>query len=254
MSVSSSSSSVQPLSVRIIGLGRAGGSFYRAFESVEAVRLVEPLTRHDDPGAAATGVDVVLITTPDSAVAPVAQSIADGPAVVLHAAGSLGLDVLAPHQRVGSIHPLMALPNAATGAERLRSHGWFAVAGDPVAQRLVEVLGGRHFEVADEDRSRYHATAAIAANHLTALLGQVERLADSVGVPMAAFLAMAQGAFDSVVTDGAAAALTGPAARGDEATLDRHRNALPASELATYEALVKEAQRLAATSTSEEQQ
>jgi predicted short-subunit dehydrogenase-like oxidoreductase (DUF2520 family) len=47
------------------------------------------------------------------------------------------------------------------------------------------------------------------------------------------------------VAHGAAAALTGPAARGDHTTLDAHRVALPPSERGLYDTLVVAAQHLA---------
>ena len=228
--------------VRIVGPGRAGQSFADAFASVGVG--AELLDRDADVGGAAIDVDAVLLCTPDSSIASVAASIEPGSGAVLHCSGATGLAALGSHARVGSLHPLMALPDAATGSERLRAHGWFAVAGDPIAQQLVEALGGRHFEVRDEDRARYHATAAVAANHLVALLGQVERLAESVDVPVDAFLDLAAGSFDDVRRVGAKVALTGPAARGDRTTLDAHRASLPPDELELYEVLAAAAARL----------
>jgi predicted short-subunit dehydrogenase-like oxidoreductase (DUF2520 family) len=231
-------------SVRIIGPGRAGRSLAAALGA--AGWDVEPLLgRDDDVAGAARDVDVLVIATPDAAIAPVAASVEPGPAVVLHLAGSLGLDVLAPHDRRGAVHPLLSLPDAELGAERLRSGGWFAIAGDPVAAEVVAALGGRAVEVADEDRALYHAAACIASNHVVALLGQVERLAARVGVPPEAYLDLARGSVANVEALGADRALTGPAARGDHATIDRHRAALPADELELYEVLVGAARRLA---------
>ena len=46
---------------------------------------------------------------------------------------------------------------------------------------MVESLGGRLVTVADGDRATYHAAACMAANHVVALLGQVERVAATVG-------------------------------------------------------------------------
>jgi predicted short-subunit dehydrogenase-like oxidoreductase (DUF2520 family) len=51
---------------------------------------------------------------------------------------------------------------------------------------------------------------------------------------------------ENVATLGPARALTGPAARGDRATLDRHRAALDPSELVAYDAMVDLARRLVA--------
>jgi len=50
----------------------------------------------------------------------------------------------------------------------------------------------------------------------------------------------------NVVELGAAEALTGPAARGDEATIRRHLRALPADERRAYRGMVDAARRLAA--------
>ena len=144
----------------------------------------------------------------------------------------------------------MALPDPQRVAERLKG-GWYATAGDPIVNGLVADLGGRHIDVADKDRTTYHATAAIAANHLTALLGQVERLAASIGLPAAPFLDLAAGSLESTRDVGAGAALTGPASRGDLETIDRHREALPDSERPLYDALMSEAVRLAAIRTKD---
>lgn len=228
--------------VTIIGSGRAGSSFALALGQV-GWRVA--LRRRGDPIGDATTADLVLICTPDAMVESMASTIEPGPAVVAHVAGSLPLTVLEPHSRRASVHPLMALPDAAIGAARLLDGGWFAVAGDPLAVEVVADLGGRAIAVRDDQRALYHATASVASNHLVALLAQVERLSDTIGVPREAFLDLARGSLDNVCALGALAALTGPAARGDTATLDRHRAALPPGELALYDCLMTEARRLA---------
>ena len=227
---------------RIIGPGRAGGALAAALTSA-GWRVDGPLGRGHDPATATAGARVVLLAVPDGDVAGLSASLAPGDAVVAHVAGSLGLDVLAPHQRVASVHPLVSLPDADLGARRLAG-AWFAVAGDPVAAEVVDALGGRSVAVADEDRTTYHAAAAVAANHLVALLGQVERLARQVGVPLEAYLDLARGALDNVAEVGPAAALTGPVARGDRATVARHLAAIPEDERTIYAVLAEAAQRL----------
>jgi len=229
--------------VRVIGGGRAGSSFAAALGSA-GWRVPRLLGRDDDVADAAAGVDLVLVATPDAAIADTAAAIAPGVAVIAHVAGSLGLDVLASHDRTAAVHPLVSLPNAEVGAERLRDGAWFAIAGDPIAAAVVADLGGHSFEVADADRAAYHAAACIASNHLVALLGQVERVAATAGVPLEAYLDLVRGTVDNVATLGPAAALTGPAARGATATIERHLAALDPSERPAYEALVQAARRL----------
>ena len=234
--------------VRVIGAGRAGRSFAKAIDDLVDWDVIDMRGRGVAIDDAAADVDLVLIATLDTVVADVAAAIRPGRAVVAHVAGSLGLDVLAPHDRRAALHPLMSLPDAEIGAERLTG-GWFAVAGDPLVADLATALGGRTFEIADDDRALYHAAAAVASNHLVALLGHAQRLGASVGVPADALMALALGSAENAVALGPAAALTGPAARGDEATLVAHRDAIgrrAPRELAAYEAMLAEARRLAA--------
>jgi predicted short-subunit dehydrogenase-like oxidoreductase (DUF2520 family) len=223
-------------SIRIIGPGRAGTSLAAAL-AAHGWDVVGFLGRHDDLSAAARGVDILVIATPDDAVATAAAAVApEAGTTVLHLSGSLGLDVLAPHPRRAALHPLVPLPNAVVGATRLASGVTFAVSGDPVARLLALSLHGRVVEVADADRAAYHAAACIAANHVVALLGQVERVAASAGLDLEAFLPLTRAAVDDVAALGPRRALTGPAVRGDWDTLSRHLDALPARERAGYQA------------------
>jgi predicted short-subunit dehydrogenase-like oxidoreductase (DUF2520 family) len=231
--------------VSIVGPGRAGTSL--ALALTNAGWDVGPmLGRGDDVRAAAAGVDLLVLATPDDAIRDVARAVEpQAGTVVAHLAGTRGLDVLAPHPRRAAVHPLVALPTPELGARRLVG-GWFAVAGDPLAGEVVASLQGRSFTVADADRATYHAAAVIASNHLVALLGQVERLAGEVGVPLEAYLDLARDTLANVAELGPAAALTGPAARGDEATIRRHLRSLPADERRAYRGMVDAARRLAA--------
>ncbi len=231
--------------VRIIGPGRAGSSLATAL-SRAGWDVLPVLGRGDDVGGAAEGTDLLLIATPDGAIEAVARAVeASERAVVAHVSGSAGLSPLASHPRRAVLHPLVALPDAERGAERLVG-AWFglAEAGDPLVAEAVASLQGRVVHVAEQDWARYHAAAVIASNHLVALLGQAERVAVSVGAPIEAFLDLARGSLADVAALGPRAALTGPVRRGDTATVARHLDALPDDERAAYEAMAREAGRL----------
>lgn len=244
---------------RIIGPGRAGGAFARALTEV-GWELDRSYGRHGDVSTAAAGIGVLLICVPDQAVRTVAAAVAPGDAVVIHVAGSLGLDVLAGHHRIGSIHPLMTLPDAERGSVRLLENCHFAVAGDPMTTTIAEALGGRAFTVEDNQRALYHAAAAVASNHLIALMAQVERLAAAAAVPAEAYWPLMRASLENAAEATPGSALTGPAARADWDTLSRHRAALvaignehtasdndepAAAEVSLYLALATEAARLA---------
>jgi predicted short-subunit dehydrogenase-like oxidoreductase (DUF2520 family) len=232
-------------SIRIVGAGRAGGAFAAALREVGHV-VGGPLDRDAPLGPAAAGVELLILAVPDDEIAHVAAAVDPDPScVVCHLSGSLGVDVLAPHPRRGSMHPLVPLPNAEIGRVRLRAGVTIAVAGDPLVASVAASLGAKLVEVADPDRARYHAAACVAANHVVALLGQVERIAEGLGLPVEAFLGLTRAALEDVERLGPRAALTGPAARGDWATIARHLEALDPAERAAYGAGVALALELA---------
>jgi predicted short-subunit dehydrogenase-like oxidoreductase (DUF2520 family) len=198
------------------------------------------------------GAELVIVATPDraieSAVVAAASSFEPG-ALVVHLAGSRGLEVFdqllekRPDVRVGALHPLQSFPSTSAGLQRL-SGSWAAVAGDPDVIVLAEDLGLRPFVLRDEERTRYHASAVVAANHLVALLGQVERLASSCGVPFDAFAPLIRASVENAFRLGPASALTGPVERGDLGTVEGHLRALDPAERDAYRALAREAARL----------
>ena len=115
--------SAAAVTVRVIGAGRAGRSFTKAIDDLVDWDVIDMRGRGVAIDAAAADVDLVLIVVPDTVVADIAAAIRPGPAVVAHVAGSLGLDVLAPHDRRAALHPLMSLPDAEIGAALLAGGG-----------------------------------------------------------------------------------------------------------------------------------
>jgi predicted short-subunit dehydrogenase-like oxidoreductase (DUF2520 family) len=225
------------MNIALIGAGRAGSSFSLALR--RAGHTVQQL--HHDDLSSLDAPDLILLCVPDDAIAHVAAQIAvRDDYVVAHVAGSRTLDVLAPHRRVGSLHPLMALPDADEGARRLIG-ATYCVAGDDLVYTVAASLEGRIITLDDSQRTVYHAAAVVASNHLVALMGQVQTLAESIGLTLDDFLPLAQQSLLDVATLGPAQALTGPASRGDMATIDAHLAALPEHERATYVALANAA-------------
>jgi predicted short-subunit dehydrogenase-like oxidoreductase (DUF2520 family) len=182
----------------------------------------------------------VLIATPDAAIEAVAAAIAPGlepGSLVVHCSGARGLDALAPIRaarpdvETGALHPLQTF--AAADPARLVG-AWAAVAGPHAVAELALELGLRPFVVPDAQRAAYHAAAAVASNHVVALLGQVARIAESAGVPVDAFWPLVDATVANVEARGAAGALTGPVARGDVATVATHLHAIDPVERDAY--------------------
>lgn len=203
--------------------------------------------------AAGHGAGLVVIATPDAVIGDVAATLApslEPGALVVHLSGARGLDALATiaEQRtdvhLGALHPLQTLVDPTEDRVALAG-AWAAVSGPPTVRRLAHDLGLRPVELPDDRRAEYHAAAVVASNHLVALLAQVERLARHAGVPLAAFEPLVHATVDHVFDLGPAAALTGPVARGDVATVSRHLAALDEDEHRAYRAMADSARRLA---------
>jgi predicted short-subunit dehydrogenase-like oxidoreductase (DUF2520 family) len=208
-------------SCAIVGAGRLGGALAAALRR-SGLEIDGPLGRGADPA----GSDAVLLCVPDAEIAAAAAVVRPG-VPVGHCSGATGLGVLAGHEAF-AFHPLMTVP--ADGEPDLAGAG-AAVAGSTpralaVAQELAARLGMRATTVADEDRAAYHAAASIASNFLVTLEGAAERLAATAGVDRELLAPLVRAAVENWVRLGAAGALTGPVARGDDATVARQRAAV----------------------------
>ena len=224
--------------ITVIGRGRLGHAL------AAELGAGEPAGRGSD-GA---GAPVVLLCVPDGEIAAAASCVPPG-VLVGHCSGATTLDPLAPHEAF-SLHPLMTGP--AEGA--VFAGASCAVAGSTdralaTAHALATRLGMRAVEIADDDRAAYHAAASIASNFLVTLEGAAERLLATAGGDREMLVPLVRAAVENWAAVGAERALTGPIARGDEATVARQRAAIEerAPELlALFDALADATRELAA--------
>ena len=195
--------------VRVIGAGRVGSAL--------AARLRERGVELRDDAA-----DVVLLCVPDRAIPDAAAGIAPGPWVA-HVSGAVPLSALAPHRRRFGLHPLQTFTRA-RGPEQLDGAFAAVTAESPeereVAVELALTLGLEPFDLADDERTLYHAGAAIASNYLVTLHRAAAELFAAAGAPPAALEPLMRRTIDNGFE------LTGPIARGDWDTVEAHRRAI----------------------------
>jgi predicted short-subunit dehydrogenase-like oxidoreductase (DUF2520 family) len=231
-----------PLRCAIVGAGRLGTALARALRAA-GIPVEGPLGR----GADGAGAGAVLLCVPDGEIEAAAAAVAPGP-LIGHCSGALGLDVLGGREGF-SLHPLMTITRE--GAD-------FAGAGaavDGTSERAVRVAtalaraaGLRPVRIPPEDRAAYHAAASMASNFLVTLQAAAERLAASAGAERELFVPLVRATVDNWAALGPERALTGPVARGDEATVERQRAAVAerAPELLElFDALVAATRELA---------
>ena len=156
--------------------------------------------------------------------------------------------MLAPHEAF-SLHPLMTVTEH--GAE-FRGAGAAVDGSTPtalgLAQQLALALGLRPVRIADPDRAAYHAAASIASNFLVTLEAAAERLATTVGVERALLVPLVRATVENWAKLGPRRALTGPVARGDEATVKAQRIAVAERTpelIELFDALVESTRALA---------
>ena len=195
-----------------------------------------------DPGLAALGADVVLLTVPDRAIASVAIQVAAGGAlrrgaVVAHCAGGVGSGVMSGVRAAGghrgAMHPLQSFADTDTAIMSL-PESFFFLEGDPdavsVLQDIVKALNGRPVLIDAQSKALYHAGAAAASNFVVAVIDYAVQLLVAAGVPakdaLPALLPLIRGTLRNLETVGLPDALTGPIERGDVGTVRRHLRAL----------------------------
>lgn len=198
-------------SAGVVGAGRVGTAM--------AARLAERLpTRTVGRDLDVGGADLVLLCVPDGAIAEVAAALVPGPWIA-HTSGAATLAELDPHERRFSIHPLQTF-TLARGPEQLDG-AWAAVSGESAEAlaagfALAELLGLRPFELDDRERAVYHAGAAIASNYLVTIHWAAAELLRAAGAPPEALEPLMRRTIENGFE------LTGPIARGDWETVQRH--------------------------------
>jgi predicted short-subunit dehydrogenase-like oxidoreductase (DUF2520 family) len=262
----------------IVGPGRAGLALGYAMVREEAVGALTVCGRRPEPpvhplftqGLASYEFGLVrpdphtaavFLAVPDDVIPELAHALAGhGPApegcVAFHLSGALSTDVLAPLDArgyaLGSLHPLQAIANPITGAQRIPG-SYLAVTGSPeavaVARRIAAVLGSRVLTVPESRRAAYHAAAVMASNFLPPLLDAACRILERAGIPydegLSALVPLVRGTLHNIEEEGLGEALTGPIVRGDAETVALHLRALEGSDRALYSVLGKETARLA---------
>lgn len=195
---------------------------------------------------------MIVLAVPDPALAVLADRIARSVrpgAVVLHVAGGLGRDVLAPCRAAGApigvMHPLVSFASARHAPPL--AGATFVIDGDPRAVRAARAIArslGARALVLPLHGPAYHAVAALLANGAAALAALSVDAFVALGAPRRdaerASAALLGSVASNITSVGLPAALTGPIVRGDARAVARHRDALAALDrgaLSAYDAV-----------------
>jgi predicted short-subunit dehydrogenase-like oxidoreductase (DUF2520 family) len=237
--------------IGFIGTGKVGGALAsklsekgyevvavasRSFSSAEHLAAnISSCRPYSTPQEVADAATLVFITTPDDAVSSVQEGIDWHPGQwVVHTSGALPVSVLQRAKSreglTGGFHPLQTFADA-TG-ENL-SGSTFALEGEePLLSSLKEIalaLGGSYVVVSSEDRALYHISAVLASNYVVTLMGLADEIWRRLNLSASgvdSLLPLMRGTVENLARIGLPNALTGPIARGDVGTIQKHLQAL----------------------------
>jgi predicted short-subunit dehydrogenase-like oxidoreductase (DUF2520 family) len=214
------------------------------------VEVEGPVGRGERPSRC----DAIVLCVPDAEIAAAAETVTAAAPLVGHTSGATPLSALAHTGVPGfGLHPLQSFAHPGVSFEGAGA----AVAGSTpealaFATALAERLGMTPFEIDDEGRAAYHAAASVASNFLVTLEAAAEAIASGAGLgredARALLIPLVRQTVENVAELGPEAALTGPIARGDEATVEAQRAAVDDAApelLGLFDELVRQTRALA---------
>jgi predicted short-subunit dehydrogenase-like oxidoreductase (DUF2520 family) len=244
-------------SLAIIGAGRVGRALGRrllelgwsigavttrsATTARSAVRFIGAGRAFDALSHSALASRLILIATPDEAIASVADQLVRldtgelSHRIVLHTSGALDSSVLQPLRAagaaVGSMHPLQSFSDVRVPSLEGKI---FAIEGDTtavaLARSIARALGGVPAHIDAENKPLYHAAGTLAAGQALVIVEAAVQLLISLGMKrrqaVQALLPMTRQVLDNYEGLGARVAWTGPLARGDYGVVAKHVDAL----------------------------
>ncbi len=180
---------------------------------------------------------LIIITVPDSQIKKIAttlsrQKLPWKKIAVLHTAGALGAEVFSKLEElgasVGACHPFMTFPSR--GRPPALAGVTFGIDGNlkgmKAVRKLVRSLEGKPLEISGQQRVLYHLAAVLSCGLVTANLLMAQQVLCSLGISekraLEAILPISSETLSNINELGVRKAMTGPAVRGDKATIRRH--------------------------------
>lgn len=241
--------------LNIIGCGRVGRSLAQLWRVAGTFVIQDVLTTSEASARSAVqfigagsavqslqamrAADVWMLAVPDGQIARVAAELAQyvgvqpiGPAaaIAFHCSGAMAADVLSPLRamkcQLASAHCILSFSSPVTAVAQFAGTPC-ALEGDAAATQSLHTafaaIGAQPFALAAEHKVLYHAAAVFATNFLPVLQVVAADLWRNTGVPEELIAPLSasllSNAVQNITSQGAAQALTGPAARGDMAVV-----------------------------------
>lgn len=242
--------------IGIIGAGKVGvtigkylrehgisvtGYYSKTAESALAAAEFTKTKAYQSLEALVQASDTLFLATPDEELHKVWDYIARFPVTgkcIYHFSGSLSSELFSGIEKTGasgaSVHPMYAFGNPFTSYLQFHT-AFFVMEGQEKAvekfQKLFgETLGHSILRIRAEDKRKYHTAAVLASNAMLALFYQSQMLLEECGFTeqesRKLFTPLVKNNVDSMLSQGAISAMTGPVERNDVETIQEHLMAI----------------------------
>jgi len=195
--------------------------------------------------------DILFITTPDDIISIIDIELSKfdlNNKSICHTSGSLKSNVLCNAEHSGamiySLHPIFAFSSKETNLKELEDI-YFSIEGDILEDSsiisVLKLIGNKYFVRKAEDSSTYHLASVFVSNLALSLLDIGTSYLKKLGLDdeeaLNALKPLIKGNIDSIYAKGFVNSLTGPIARGDITTIEKHISALDDKDKDLYKIL-----------------
>jgi predicted short-subunit dehydrogenase-like oxidoreductase (DUF2520 family) len=218
---------------------RATGISSKSPESLKkATEILKPAHASLVPWEVTGNADIVFIATPDDTIQATCEKTAAQKGfhpgtIVLHLSGVLTSRILdsarSCNALVGSMHPLQSFAKI---EEKINPFQNIIIAAEgdkkacQQAERISNDLGSRYINILTDQKTLYHGSAVVASNYLVTLIEMALKMMECAGIDkknaFQVLLPLIRGTLTNIEKIGIPEALTGPIARGDQATVAQH--------------------------------
>lgn len=244
------------MNISIIGIGNVGTALARRLHQ-KGHQIIQLFSRHYEKAAALAqelnaepctelpkirlGADIYLLAVHDDAIAEVANILSVAEAIVAHTSGATPMDVFEgktnnygvfyPLQTFSSAHPpdFEELPICiAANSEQTME----------ILTQLAESICPNVYKITEQQRQSLHVAAVFVNNFTNHLFAVANEICDKQGVDFDILKPLIRQTVRKIEKAAPKAVQTGPAARGDQGTIQRHIQWLQTNE-PNYEYLYK---------------
>lgn len=232
------------LSVVLIGTGNVSVKLQQAFSLSEEVQLLGVFGKEErkdeilPSGLKVRAIsevdekaDIIVIAVADDAITSVQKKLGASNALVVHTAGSIPMEVLAPIKRRGVFYPLQTL-----SADREVDFNSLPLCLEcsqhedrELLQQLAESVSASVHWINSIERERLHLAAVFTNNFVNHMICQAEKICVEYDLPKEMLHPLLDETVAKAKILGAFEAQTGPAVRGDLSVIEKHLNLLPES-------------------------